>query len=78
MFHMDDYSILDCFYIVHAVPINPCAEHGPDAYLIGLILHVGSQAFQMVQMYPTRALRDQAFESIQARVQAVAMEEEED
>jgi hypothetical protein len=27
MFHIDDYAILDCHYIVHAVPINPCAEH---------------------------------------------------
>ena len=78
MFHLDDYAILDCFYIVHAVPINPCAEHDQDEYLIGLLLHVGSQAFQVAQMYPTRALRDQAFEAIQARVRAVAMDEEGD
>jgi hypothetical protein len=78
MFHLDDYAILDVSYIVHAVPINPSAEHDDEEYLIGLVLHVGTQALQVAQMYPTRALRDQAFEQIQARVRTGVRKEDED
>jgi hypothetical protein len=78
MLHLDDYAILDTSYIVHAVPINPCAEHDDGDYLIGLVLHVGHQAFQVAQAYPTRALRDQAFEQIQAVMRATVREEDDD
>jgi hypothetical protein len=78
MFHLDDYAILDCSYIVHAVPINPGAEHGDEDYLIGFVLHVGHQALQVAQAYPTRALRDQAFEQMQMQVRAGALDEDDD
>jgi hypothetical protein len=31
MFHCDDYAIVDCFYIVHAVLVNPCEERDHSA-----------------------------------------------
>lgn len=83
--HVDDYSIVNVHYIVHAVPVDPCDEHGgkpeDNDWLIGLILHVGHQAFQVAQGYPTRERRDAAFEAIAALIQCQqrqAVEDDED
>ena len=46
-----------------------------------MILHVGHQAFQVAQGYPTRERRDAAFEAIAALIQCQqrqAVEEEDD
>ncbi len=79
--HVDDYGIVDTHYIVHAIPVDPCEEHGDNQWLIGMILHVGHQAFQVAQGYPTRERRDAAFEAIAALIQCQqrqAVEEEDD
>jgi len=75
--YTDDYSIVDTAFIAHAVPINPCPEHGEPDWLIGLLLAIGDRGYQVAQCYPTRALRDLAFERIVARMQREAAQVEE-
>lgn len=78
MFYIDEYAIVDLSYLVHAVPVNPCEEHAHEDYLLGLLLHVGHQGYQVAHAYPTRALRDAAFEKICALIQQEQLEVEDE
>ena len=61
---------IDVDWIIHATPINPCAEHDDDPrYHIGAVLVSGAALFPVLLSYPTQGLRDQAFEHIVALVQ---------
>lgn len=76
--HVDDYNILDTSFIIHALPLDPC-EHEQDGedYLIGVLLGVGKKGVHITLPYPTRPLRDAAFEEIAALVKAQqALEED--
>lgn len=70
MFHIDDYSIVDLDYLVHAVPVNPGDPPQADPadlfhqYGIGLVLHVGTQCVPVLHWYPNQGLRDAAFERL--------------
>lgn len=70
MFHIDDYAIIDCHYVVHAVPVNPGDPPETDSadalhqYGIGVILHIGTQCCPVLHWYPTQGLRDAAFERL--------------
>jgi hypothetical protein len=68
--YVDDYTVLDVSYLIHAFPLNPCAEHptDPEEWLIAALLHVGKKAHRATLSYPTRQLRDKAFEAIGAMV----------
>ncbi len=78
MMFVDDYSIVDTSYIIHAFPINPCSEHPDDQdYHIGLLLGVGTKGVRSSMTYPTRQRRDAAFEQLCAMVRAEQMEAEE-
>ncbi len=76
--YTDDYGMLDTRYIVHACLINPCEEPAGEEYLIGLILHVGPEAFRCSMAYPTRQRRDAAFEELSVMVRATAPDDDED
>lgn len=67
---VDDYNIVDLSYLVQAFPLNPCAAHptDPEEWLIAVLLHVGKAKHCTTMSYPTRALRDDAFEAIGQRV----------
>jgi hypothetical protein len=71
---VDDYSIVDTTYIVHAIPVNSCKRDTHPDWLIGMILHVGHHAFQVAQCYPTQGVRDAAFEKISVLMQRQAVE----
>jgi hypothetical protein len=64
--YVDDYGLVDTAYLVHAFPLNPCPAHetDPEEWLIALLLHVGTKVRRATLVYPTRALRDQAFETL--------------
>ena len=79
MLYADEYGILDMDLIAHAVPLDPCdAEEG---WLISVVLSLGP-GMRVFQHYPTRALRDQAFERLVTLVQqmegSLATDEEAD
>lgn len=78
--YVDDYALLDVSYLVHAFPLNPCAEHptDPEEWLIACLLHVGKKAHRCTLSYPTRALRDEAFEAIGAMLSPSTSDVEED
>lgn len=77
MMYVDDYVILDTAYIIHAFPINPCPDHPEDSdFLIGVLLGIGKRAERCALAYPTRQLRDDAFEQLCALVVAAHGEEE--
>ena len=78
--YVDEYAILDVSYLVHAFPLNPCAEHpgDPEAWLIAGLLHVGKKAHQVTLSYPTRQLRDAAFETIGAMLNPLPFPVDED
>ena len=77
--YVDDYGIVDTEYIVDATPINP-SEDGVTEYVIGIVLHVGMHSHCVAHVYPTRALRDAAFEQLCALIkqeaQGVDMEDD--
>jgi hypothetical protein len=70
--YVDDYGIVDTEYIVDATPMNPSEEHGIAEYVIGIILHVGMHSHCVAHVYPTRALRDAAFEQLCALIKQEA------
>ena len=82
--YVDEYGIIDTNCLVHAVPIDPCAQcddenhHHTNEYVIHLLLAVGGQGYQLAQMYPTKGLRDAAFEKLCAKVQQEQLIEEGD
>jgi hypothetical protein len=83
--HLDDTNIIDLHYLVFAQPLPTCDEctEEPAAaapWKIAVILHVANQAFPTTLDYPTRGLRDAAFEAIIERLkrQRTMEEEEED
>jgi hypothetical protein len=77
MMYVDDYCIIDTDFIIHAFPINPCPDHPEDSeYLIGVLLGIGKRAERCSLVYPTRPLRDAAFEQLCALVRMELGEEE--
>ncbi|HEX6827094.1 MAG TPA: hypothetical protein VF077_12325 [Nitrospiraceae bacterium] len=71
MMYVDDYCMIDTAYIIHACLVNPCPDHPDDhPWLIGLLLGIGTKRERCTLAYPTRALRDQAFEQLGALVRA--------
>ena len=80
MLYIDEYAILDVSYIIHAFPLNPCVEHpaDPEEWLIAVLLHVGKKAHRATLSYPTRQLRDEAFEAIGAMLSPHTSEIEEE
>lgn len=71
MMYVDDYSIIDTGYIIHACLVNPCAEHAADhPWGIGLLLGLGKNGTRAFLEYPTREYRDAAFEQIGEMVRA--------
>ena len=81
MIYIDDYTMVDCYYLVHATPVDPCPEHpAVDGWRIGLVLtgH-GTQALHVsAASYPTRALRDAAFEALSGLMHVLAIERQRD
>ena len=80
MLYVDEYAILDVSDLVHVFPLNPCGEHptDPEEWLIAVLLHVGKKAHQVTLSYPTRQLRDEAFETIGALLQPHTSDVDED
>ena len=71
--YVDEYGLVDTSYLVHASPFNPCGEDDcePQSWFIGLLFHVGTKAHHATLVYPTRAHRNQAFETLCAHATAV-------
>ena len=66
--HVDDYNHLDVSYIIQAFLLNPCdhEDHAEihDEWSIALLLGIGKKGYKTSMAYPTRQLRDDAFEKI--------------
>ena len=64
--YVDAYNILDLSYVVYAFPLNPCEADPdtPEEWLIAVLLHVGKKGHQGTMSYPTRQVRDEAFETL--------------
>lgn len=78
MIYCDDYGILDTDYLVFASTLSPTSDEDDQDYLITLVLHVGHHGHATAICYPTRTLRDAAFEKIVALVQRRRLIEERD
>ena len=77
MIYLDSYGIVDLEHIVHAIPVNPCLDpehaHGAAEWGIGLVLGLSEgQGHTSALRYPTRQLRDAAFETLCGLMQRVA------
>ena len=70
--YIDEYSLIDVTYLVHAFPFSPGDEHedAPQQWSIGLLFHVGTKAQHSALVYPTREHRDKAFEALCAMAAA--------
>jgi hypothetical protein len=67
--YIDDYTIVDTSYLVHACMVNPDHDAPPRTpYLLCILLHVGDLVHPCAIEYPTRASRDTAFEALLALV----------
>jgi hypothetical protein len=72
--YIDDYGMVRLDRVDHACLIDPCEcadpddVHGPRRYLIGFLMDGGRKAYRCTIDYPTRLLRDAAWEAIQALV----------
>ena len=72
--YIDDYGMVNLARVDHACLIDPCEcpdpddEHGPRRYLIGLLIDGGNKAHRCTIAYPSRLLRDAAWEEIKALV----------
>jgi hypothetical protein len=79
MIYADDYGIVDTQYLVFASMLNARDEDDDhDDFLIILVLHVGHHGHNTAISYPSRSLRDAAFERLVALVQRTSAHIEED
>jgi hypothetical protein len=72
--YVDEYGLVDTSCLVHAIPVDHSPDESDDAqeWHIVMILSVGDTAVPALMKYPTRGLRDQAFEALCAIAIAVA------
>lgn len=76
---VDDYAIFDTAYLIHAFPVNPDDDAPPGTpYLLCVATHLGQHASECTVQYPTRALRDAAFEDLVALVRKELRERQEE
>lgn len=64
--YIDDYGTVDTTYIISATLVDPpdASPSSSNRWLILMVLNVGDEPVNMAFSYPSRVLRDGAFENL--------------
>lgn len=73
--YMDEHGMLDTAYLLHARPGDPNQDTPGAEYSIDVLLGFGERTKRCYLTYPSRPLRDTAFERLCALVRAARGEE---